>query len=485
MADGFSVFLFDGDSSKKFQLGGTGGSLGYVSLKPAYLGIGIDEYGNFSSILIDKITGGPNRRLHAISVADANYQYVGGTTDSLGIKTLVSYDVVTPTRPADSIYYRRIKIDIEPVAGGMSVTVYLKLTPSGSFTKILGTINVIQPTPPTLRMGFCATTGGWRAIHEVRDVMVRTPGNLQVVSSKSDSCNPTNNAKINTKIFNGDFARTVNVYDTLPAGYFFSGEPVVSSTGVMSNFTKNMLPDGRTVCLYNLYINTDTIVDVTYTGSFFSLPQPDLQYVSSTKVRSAPDSSYGTFTGCLLLDTVKTCADDSITLFSNVDSAGLNPLYQWCINGSVVSTDSVYTYIPNNGDIAVCRLISNDGCGWYRTVYSLGIIIIHKPRPVFQTPNIMPTTCSEVDFDNPFPIATDIASSIITWTRGFVPGILPATGSGSGNSINEALSNTTENSITVTYLIKATADGCSTTQTVTRVVLSKLVPQIRIGVRKN
>jgi hypothetical protein len=484
IADGFCVFLFDGDSNKTFTIGNAGGWLGYRNLKPAYLGIGIDECGEFSNPSV--IPGGPGRTLHSIAVANANYQYVGGTSTRLGINEEVAYTTNTPNRPADATYYRRVKIDIEPVTGGMSVTVYLKLTPNGSFTKILGPINVIQTKPPLLRMGFNASTGAGYGFHEVRDIIARTPGNLLVSSSNSDSCSPTNNAKIITKIFNGDTARTVTVYDTLPAGYYFSGQPAVSSSVVMSNFTKNMLPDGRTVCTYNFYINTDITVDVTYTGSFFTLPRPDLQYVSSTKARSGLDSSYGTFTGCLLLDTVKTCAGDSITLYSNIGSAGLNPSYQWFINGDTVSgaTDSTYTYIPQNGDIAVCRLISNNG-GSTDTVYSRMSIIIYKPQPVLSIPATMQTTCSGKDLDVPFPITTDMPSSI-TWTRAAVSGITPATGSGSGNTISEALTNTTGSPITVTYLITATAtaNGCSTTQTVTRVVQNKLVPSIRIGVRE-
>lgn len=62
-ADGFSFFMFDGSiSSAEFEIGGTGGALGYTpvrfgvetnlisqGLKGAYLGIGFDELGNFGN----------------------------------------------------------------------------------------------------------------------------------------------------------------------------------------------------------------------------------------------------------------------------------------------------------------------------------------------------------------------------------------------------------------------------------------------------
>ena len=52
-ADGFSVFLFD--AKTPFQIGADGGSLGYAQktgqtgLPGGYIGIGIDEYGNFGA----------------------------------------------------------------------------------------------------------------------------------------------------------------------------------------------------------------------------------------------------------------------------------------------------------------------------------------------------------------------------------------------------------------------------------------------------
>jgi len=54
VADGLTVFLFDGDTPV-FNAGGFGGSLGYAprnqepGMSNAYLGIGFDEFGNFGN----------------------------------------------------------------------------------------------------------------------------------------------------------------------------------------------------------------------------------------------------------------------------------------------------------------------------------------------------------------------------------------------------------------------------------------------------
>jgi len=138
-ADGLSVFLYDGNKMKPFVIGSSGGGLGYYGLSPAYLGVGIDEYGNFSAVN----AGGPGLTRHSIAISNASFNYVAGTTANLGMATDISYGVNTGLRPSDAVYYRRARIEMEPIPGGMSATVYLKTTTSGSFTKIIGPVNVI------------------------------------------------------------------------------------------------------------------------------------------------------------------------------------------------------------------------------------------------------------------------------------------------------------------------------------------------------
>ena len=71
-ADGISFFLFDGSTS--FSVGAPGGSLGYANrnaesgMAGGYLGIGIDEYGNFSSSSEGKVGGAPGLVPDAIAV---------------------------------------------------------------------------------------------------------------------------------------------------------------------------------------------------------------------------------------------------------------------------------------------------------------------------------------------------------------------------------------------------------------------------------
>jgi hypothetical protein len=156
VADGFSVFLFDGDLDSTFQIGSDGGKLGYVDMRPAYLGVGIDDIGYFSAP--NHTYNGPERRRHSIAVADAEFYYVTGTADSLGTKTLLSYTTQTSMRPNDNLFYRWVRIELEPLTGGiegMSVTVLLKTVSGGAYGHHTGNCSRRTVDARAVRTGIC------------------------------------------------------------------------------------------------------------------------------------------------------------------------------------------------------------------------------------------------------------------------------------------------------------------------------------------
>ncbi|MDR0506071.1 MAG: hypothetical protein LBH32_04550 [Dysgonamonadaceae bacterium] len=349
-ADGFSIFLYDGDPGKTFTIGSIGGCLGYTDLKPAYLGIGIDEYGNFSNEWGGPVgnggtSGKTTLRKNAIIVRDATYTYVAGTGANLnppisGVTVVAS---TSNTRPDDDSFYRRVRIEIEPVTGGMKVTVYLKTSTTGDFTKIIGPANVIQPTPSILKMGFAAATGGSYANHEVRDVVIRTPGDLNVFKNSPSCANYKDSVTINTVITNNMNygVQGITMKDTLPAGFYIrGGSPVVTSSyrgaaavptpSVISNFTKATLIDGRTECTYTISANADTYVYVTYNGGFDVCPL-SMTYVSGAKAVPpvtliGATTKYASVTGC-----VRNLENDTVVVFKN-DSITFNVCNNdvWC-----------------------------------------------------------------------------------------------------------------------------------------------------------
>lgn len=209
-ADGICFFLFH-DTSNNFQMGGFGGSLGYTrrftggvlepGLSGAYLGIGIDEYGNFCTYNESRYTGLPNAVPNTITlrgIGDGssdywynnvpntvpNYDYITSVqTTSLGTApfTIMGGDV-RATSDLDTAY-RRMEIDLVPrtitVNGitGTAYTISIRIitgSPSGPVThNIITNLNYDQIAPQNLNFGFAASTGGSFNYHEIRNIDIR------------------------------------------------------------------------------------------------------------------------------------------------------------------------------------------------------------------------------------------------------------------------------------------------------------------------
>ncbi|SMC70486.1 DUF7507 domain-containing protein [Pedobacter africanus] len=201
-ADGIVVFLFDGSvTSGQFVLGGTGAALGYTprtdvtpsqaGLKGAYLGIALDEFGNFSAAAGTPGGTAPGltaqQRPNSITVRGResdNYRILATSNPPGG--TQIQYTTNTATRPADASFYRRVQVEIKPNATGKyDIIVRWATTPTGALTQAFSYTLVDQQgvsyTPPsTLKVGFTSATGGSQNNHEIRNLTVTTPGNVRV-----------------------------------------------------------------------------------------------------------------------------------------------------------------------------------------------------------------------------------------------------------------------------------------------------------------
>ncbi len=59
-------------------------------------------------------------------------------------------------------------------------------------------------------------------------------------------------------------------------------------------------------------------------------------------------------------DTV--CAGTAVTFAPNPVNGGAGPVYQWSVNGTLVSTSNTYAFIPANGDVVSVTMTSNAVC---------------------------------------------------------------------------------------------------------------------------
>ncbi len=75
------------------------------------------------------------------------------------------------------------------------------------------------------------------------------------------------------------------------------------------------------------------------------------------------------------------CEGKIVNFTSMVKSGGVNPLYQWIVNGSnVVSANSSnYAYVPKADDVVECQLISSDPCAGSTPVLSNKLTIVFGP----------------------------------------------------------------------------------------------------------
>jgi Ca2+-binding RTX toxin-like protein len=186
-ADGISFFLIDGSTSPTVA-GGYGGSLGYANITPGnpnfaaeagieggYVGIGFDEFGNFSSPTEDRI-GGIGLTPDSIAVRGSQgqgYRYLRGTND------LGELDSPTVTDRDTSRQTARVSLSN---TGFLSVE--FDLNRNGTFEAnevVIEPFDLAQENgqalPSSFKFGFAASTGDNTNIHEVRNLVITTTTN--------------------------------------------------------------------------------------------------------------------------------------------------------------------------------------------------------------------------------------------------------------------------------------------------------------------
>lgn len=190
-ADGLSFFLFDGTTTT-FKVGASGGSLGYAQktgingLSGGYLGLGLDEFGNYSNFNEGR-AGGPGYLPNAVAVrgpgsGTTGYAYLAGTTrldrapwnlPRLDCPSYLTGCGNGVTRPPDTVYYRQVRITVTPVGAAYQVAVAMKFTKNATtWTTLFGPFTMPTSAPGTLKMGFAASTGGSYNYHEIRNLNI-------------------------------------------------------------------------------------------------------------------------------------------------------------------------------------------------------------------------------------------------------------------------------------------------------------------------
>ncbi|MBB5639363.1 putative repeat protein (TIGR01451 family)/gliding motility-associated-like protein [Pedobacter cryoconitis] len=363
-ADGIGVFLFDAATSP-FKLGPNGGSLGYTAtaagngLSGGYIGVGLDEFGNFSSN-----QGGPGQTPNSVvlrgpttaAFATSNLYRAGASVGAIG------YGTLTATRPTDAQFYRRVQIEITPTgaANTYSVVVRWKTSPTGAFVQLFqNTLTTTTPVPAFLKIGFASSTGGGYNNHEIRNLIVTTPGGVRIIKSVDkltanigDPLTYTMNVTNQTNsLLNG-----LSFQDNLPAGFQVTNVQFLpnGSASTATGFTSTSI-SSATVNLAPAATGTFVV-----TGRVASYPPGGVLtntgiFNTGTNGVNDPDKTNDTST----VRTVILQNDLSITKTVNVAAPRVNSNVAFTLtvknNGTFPSTGATvndllpagYTYLPS------------------------------------------------------------------------------------------------------------------------------------------
>lgn len=192
-ADGYSVYLFDANVPT-FNIGAFGGSLGYAQkLPPAvttavpgisggYVGIGVDEFGNFSNPTEGRYLG-PGQSANTVTIRGPVVGFGGGAVGSTQDAT--SYPWIATSANNGSLWYngtprpsqtgadyRKVVIRISPAPNPV-VSVWIQFGYNQPLTQMI--FNQALPSIATaqlLKIGYAASTGGSTNYHEIRNLLV-------------------------------------------------------------------------------------------------------------------------------------------------------------------------------------------------------------------------------------------------------------------------------------------------------------------------
>jgi hypothetical protein len=203
MNDGITIYFFDPKAAAAGAGALGGGAMGYCNMNGAYLGIAIDDYGNFARTRCgynhgwmppSGVTDG--RRAHSVTVR-------GPKTTSINTSQLVVKSAPLGSTVARICY--RCSTREEGIAQGLRHVV-LEMMPrtppdlgytlnmSINGTEILKSETFAFAAPAGLMMGLVSSTGSSSAIQEVRNLKLTLAAPICFSGTRPDgTCRPTTN----------------------------------------------------------------------------------------------------------------------------------------------------------------------------------------------------------------------------------------------------------------------------------------------------
>jgi hypothetical protein len=205
--DGLTLYFADASAASAGKNSEVGGGLGYCGMSGAYLGIGIDDGGNFAQTYCGighfrepgaqqgTAVTGPGIRANSVTVrGPASGQYPHVT--SVSMNDLQDICVTCNDRDHAMKALRRVVLVMEPRTPA-SAGYTLSMTVNGR--AILTNVDFPHAPPKELLMGLASTTGAYGANHEIRNLKLSVQGGVTPVNclngiGPDGKCSPVFNA---------------------------------------------------------------------------------------------------------------------------------------------------------------------------------------------------------------------------------------------------------------------------------------------------
>jgi uncharacterized repeat protein (TIGR01451 family) len=208
-ADGISVFLYD--ATKNMSGASAGGGLGYCNGLGGYMGIALDEYGNFSAPNVScgaTGTGFAADRLAIRGPVASGSPFVANAAVPGAIDNPAPG---TTSRPS----LNQVVITLAPKVGtvGFTINASFRNGSTATLTPLFTNVDFPYAAPSALSVGITGSTGGATNVHEVQNLLITTSAGPQPTVAKS--FNPTSIVPGATSSLLISFNSTNNIATTL------------------------------------------------------------------------------------------------------------------------------------------------------------------------------------------------------------------------------------------------------------------------------
>jgi len=305
-ADGVANVLFDsligGDSPEP---GAMGGSLGYAQkdttsdgahpgFQGGWLGLGMDEYGNYSNPTEGR-NGGPGFRPNAVAIrGDGNYSYgTPATYEQQGYEYLEGVQLDDNEHPladraASDYYSGRYKMTVDARdPDHLYITLERSVTGDpNDYVVIIDRFDAKDPvynqgkTPDLVRYAITASTGGANNIHEISWIKLR--GNCAVYGATSYVTGPFDA----WDTFRGDTDGDGTVNDR-NISTKIAGKPFQLTIGSLTADGEHLEPKADVNAKYALYYFDSDDNEIAYDGNFYDFNASSESTITSPELTVA------------------------------------------------------------------------------------------------------------------------------------------------------------------------------------------------------